>query len=157
MGLIILVLLVIIGVMAWFMYAPTVEAPTVHAPAPTSSEPTAHPATALPPPLHTKVEVTSPVSGASVEKTFDVKGEAPGNWFFEASFPIQVRDKDDNVIGRGHGSAQGDWMTESQVAFATTLHIDGNYSGPATLILLRDNPSGLPEKDDSLEIPIVIK
>jgi len=33
----------------------------------------------------------------------------------------------------------------------------GGYTGPATLILIRDNPSGLPEHDDSLPIPIVIR
>jgi len=108
-------------------------------------------------PLHTRVEVDSPKPNEKVGKTFSVSGKAPGPWFFEATFPIQVRDKDDAVIGRSHANAQGDWMTEGQVKFTATVNINGDYSGPATLVLLRDNPSGLPENDDALEIPIVIR
>ncbi len=89
-------------------------------------------------------------------KSFTVTGEAPGNWYFEASFPIQVRDKDNNKIGQTTGQAQSDWMTTEQVPFKADIAIEG-YSGPATLVLLRDNPSGMPENDDSLEIPIVIQ
>jgi hypothetical protein len=101
--------------------------------------------------------ITEPVSGGIVGTSFIVSGKAPGNWYFEASFPIMVRDSNDNVIARTHGSAQGDWMTTDLVAFTATVNIDGDYKGPATLILLRDNPSGLPENDDSVSIPIVIQ
>ncbi len=86
-----------------------------------------------------------------------VAGSAPGNWFFEASFPIQVRDKDNNKIAQGVAQAQGEWMTTEQVSFTSTITLSTPYSGPATLVLMRDNPSGLPENDDALEIPIVIQ
>ncbi len=48
-------------------------------------------------------------------------------------------------------------MTTEQVAFSSNIIVEGSYRGPATLILLKDNPSGLPEHDDALEIPIVIQ
>ncbi len=147
-------LFVVIIVLLYFLVVTPAHAPTIVQTATTTGQNTT-PGTN--PPLHERVVVTSPKSGATVEKTFEVKGEAPGNWYFEASFPIQVRDADGNVIARTHANALSDWMTESQVPFSTTLNIDGSYSGPATLILMKDNPSGLPEHDDALEIPIVIK
>ena len=108
-------------------------------------------------PLHARVVVTAPKSGQAVGQTFAISGEAPGNWFFEASFPIQVRDVDNNKIGQAIAQAQSDWMTTAQVPFTASMTLDTVYHGPATLVLLRDNPSGLPENDDSLEVPIVIQ
>ncbi|MDP2649043.1 MAG: hypothetical protein Q8P19_04075, partial [bacterium] len=39
-------------------------------------------------PLHERVSVSSPQRGATVGHSFLVVGEAPGSWYFEASFPI---------------------------------------------------------------------
>ncbi len=108
-------------------------------------------------PLSARVKVTTPVKNTTVGSTFAVKGEAPGNWFFEADFPIQVRDKDGGVIARTYASALGEWMTTQQVEFSSTIIVEGGYKGPATLILMRSNPSGLPENDDAVEIPITIQ
>ena len=107
-------------------------------------------------PLSAQVSVTSPASGASVERTFTVTGVAPNAWYFEAVFPIQVRDGDDNLIASGQGQAQSDWTTPGPVRFTATITITRTYSGPANLILLRDNPSGLPENFDEVTIPIII-
>lgn len=158
MWVLVLILVIIIVALVWVIFAPSAQAPTIpedKTPVATSS-PT-EPVDEEPGPLHERVVITSPKSGASVGRSFEVKGEAPGPWYFEASFPIMVRDKDDNVIGRAHGSAQGEWMTEDQVPYEATVNIDSEYKGPATLILMKDNPSGLPEHDDSIEIPIVIQ
>ncbi len=108
-------------------------------------------------PLSARVRVESPKEGTTVGVTFKVLGEAPGNWYFEASFPIQVRDGEGNVIGRGIAQSKSDWMTTAQVPFAASITIKEGYHGPATLILLKDNPSGLPEHDDSVSFDIVIR
>lgn len=107
-------------------------------------------------PLAARIVVTSPASGATVAKTFVVVGSAPGPWYFEASFPIKVVDANNNFIGQGLAQAQSEWMTVDLVGFRATTTVTG-YSGPATLILMRDNPSGMPENDDSVSIPIVIQ
>lgn len=107
-------------------------------------------------PLSSRVVVTSPQAKQEVSHTFTVAGVAPGPWFFEAQFPMQVRDMEGNVIGRASGTAQGEWMTEKLVTFTATMQIDAPYHGPAKLILMKDNPSGLPEHDDAVEIPIVV-
>ena len=153
----VLVLALVIVALAWILFATPApaHAPTVSTSSPQAALPSspADPAA----PLHEQVVVTSPKAGATVGKSFDVSGTAPGPWYFEASFPIQVRDPEGNVLGRIPASAQGDWMVTGPVVFKAQLHLDTSYSGPATLILMRDNPSGLPENEDSLEVPIVIQ
>lgn len=160
---IVLFLLTVIGVLGWIiMEEPaTIQDPTIatttQAQTPTPTPATPAPEPTLTEPLSARVSITQPVSGAEVGGSFTVSGKAPGNWYFEASFPIQVRDAQGTVIARTHATAQSDWMTTELVAFTATVHIEGGYKGPADLILLRDNPSGLPENDDSTTIPIIIK
>lgn len=93
--------------------------------------------------------------GVNVLPNFTVTGQARGMWFFEASFPIEVLDKDGNQLTMVVAQADGEWMTENFVPFSANVSV-GGYSGPATLILRKDNPSGLPEHDASVSIPIVI-
>lgn len=106
--------------------------------------------------LSSRVSVTSPKPGASVAAVFSVTGKAPGNWYFEASFPIIVSDADGNKIATSHGQAQGEWMTTELVPFTASIDV-GSYKGKATVNLLRDNPSGLPENDDSTSFDVVIQ
>ncbi len=101
------------------------------------------------------VKVASPLPEATVSKTFTVSGEARG-WYFEASFPIQVRDPSNALIAEAPAQAQSDWMTEDWVPFKSTITVS-NYSGPAVLVLMKDNPSGLPENADAVEFPILIQ
>src|SRR3989338_10988074 len=90
---IILLLFLVIVVLAWVLFAmpARVEAPTA-----TSTPPTA--TSTLP--LSARVVVTSPKPNATVGNTFVVSGQAPGPWYFEASFPIKIVDKDNNFIGQ---------------------------------------------------------
>ncbi|MEK7567771.1 MAG: Gmad2 immunoglobulin-like domain-containing protein [Patescibacteria group bacterium] len=84
-----------------------------------------------------------------------VKGEARGFWFFEAGFPVILTDWDGKIIGEGIAQARSDWMTENFVPFEATLNFTKpDYGKRGTLILKKDNPSGLSEHDDVLEIPI---
>ncbi len=158
---VVVILLIVIGVLSWFLFAspgPSTPAPVVISGTTTPSVPSLPTQPTTPAPLHERISVTSPKANATVGDDFDVKGSAPGPWFFEATFPIKVRDANDNTIGVSHANAIGDWMTDQNVAFQATVHIDdAKYHGPATLILLKDNPSGLPQNDDSLEVPIVIQ
>lgn len=100
-----------------------------------------------------RLELIKP--GNLVLPQFTVTGEARGMWYFEGSFPAEVLDKDGAVIAQAPASAITDWMTEEFVPFRVTLDV-GSYSGPATLVLKRDNPSGLPENDATLSVPIEV-
>ncbi|HEY4514199.1 MAG TPA: Gmad2 immunoglobulin-like domain-containing protein [Candidatus Paceibacterota bacterium] len=102
------------------------------------------------------VKVSAPLPGAEVDKNFEVIGEARGDWYFEGTFPVQVHDSANNRIGGGTAKSESDWMTTEFVPFSANISAE-NYSGPAILAFLKSNPSGLPENDDSVSIPIVIK
>ncbi|MBI2048738.1 MAG: hypothetical protein HYT30_02315 [Parcubacteria group bacterium] len=103
------------------------------------------------------VVLVSPMPGAEVPNAFVVKGAARGPWYFEASFPIELRTYGGDVLATVIAQAQGEWMTEDLVPFSTTVVAPSTMHGPAILVLKKDNPSGLPEHDASVEIPVVIK
>lgn len=148
-GVLVVLFFVILG-LTWALF--TIPAPS---PAPSATSTSSVATSTLP--LAERVIVTSPASGARVGPTFTVAGEAPGPWYFEASFPIKVVDANNNFIGQGIAQAQSDWMTVGQVPFLATVTVAPGYSGPATLVLLKDNPSGMPENDDSVSMPVVIQ
>lgn len=100
----------------------------------------------------------SPRPNQTVKSPLVVKGQARGFWFFEADFPVELADRDGLVIGQGIAIAQGEWMTEEFVPFAAEIvfEVPKNKKN-GTLILRKDNPSGLPENDDALEIPVLFE
>ena len=106
------------------------------------------------------IRLTAPLPNATVSSPLTITGEARGYWYFEASFPVVLVDWDGRIIAQGIATAKDEWMTEEFVPFEATLTFvaDKNvYSNRGALILQKDNPSGLPEYDDALEIPVVIK
>ena len=57
-------------------------------------------------------------------------------------------------IASGYVTAQGDWMTEDFVQFEGSLNFTARPDTTGTLILEKDNPSGLPQHDDELRVPV---
>ncbi|MDP2650452.1 MAG: Gmad2 immunoglobulin-like domain-containing protein [bacterium] len=101
------------------------------------------------------IVLQSPKPGDIVTSPLTVRGKARGMWYFEATFPIVLTDWDGKIIAQWYAQADGDWMTEEFVPFEGTLEFEKPEFGErGTLILRKDNPSGLPEHDDALEIPI---
>jgi len=115
------------------------------------------------------IKINNPKSFDIISSPVTVTGSARGNWFFEASFPIQVFNYEDEQIGGGIATAKGDWMTTDFVPFegiinfsATTTisnQIVSNQIGDDSLSsgyirFMKDNPSGLPEFDDHFDIPV---
>ena len=66
-------------------------------------------------------QLTVPLENATVTSPLLLSGEARGSWFFEASFPIELRDWKGTVIATTHAEAKADWMTESMVPWEATL------------------------------------
>lgn len=105
-----------------------------------------------------RIVVDVPVKSMTISSPFVVSGKARGYWFFEASFPIELRDVQGNILETIIAQAQGDWMTTEFVPFTASLIFTKPLSPmPAVLVFKKDNPSGLPENDDSIEIPIIIQ
>lgn len=103
------------------------------------------------------VKVTSPRANQTVQSPLNIKGEAKGFWFFEASFPIKILDESGKVLGQGIAQAKSDWMTEEFVPFEATLDFEAPATEKGFLVLKKDNPSGLPEHDEEFRIPIVLE
>jgi hypothetical protein len=93
-------------------------------------------------------------SGDSIASPLTLTGEVPGTWSFEASFPVVLKDADGLVIAQEPAKLQGDWMTNDFVSFQVKLTFNKPAAKTGFLILQKDNPSGLVENDDSLEIPV---
>lgn len=102
--------------------------------------------------------VDFPQPNAVITSPLTFSGQARGNWFFEASFPVVLVNWDGLIIAQGLAQADGDWMTEDFVPFSGTLEFTmPDYGNSGAIIFQKDNPSGLPEFDNALEIPILFK
>ncbi|MEY4731421.1 MAG: hypothetical protein RL681_367 [Candidatus Parcubacteria bacterium] len=100
------------------------------------------------------IRVDSPRPDGFVQSPLVVTGQARGNWFFEASFPVELFDAQGKSLAIGIAQAQGEWMTEQFVPFKAALAFTSPGRGTGMLVLRKDNPSGLPEHDDELRVPI---
>lgn len=107
------------------------------------------------------IVLNSPVPLGVINSPLMLSGEARGYWFFEADFPVVLTNWDGLIIAEGIATAGDEWMTEDFVSFTSTLEFvnpynegDPDFMKNGALILQRDNPSGLPENDDALEVPI---
>lgn len=100
------------------------------------------------------IKVHEPAQNAVVQNPLTFTGEARGMWYFEASFPVKIYDANKNLLGTTIAQAQGEWMTENFVPFSGTLIFSTSTTKTGTIVFQKDNPSGLSEHDDSIEIPI---
>ncbi len=103
------------------------------------------------------IHVSSPLPNEEIKSPLVVEGEARGNWFFEASFPVKLLDENGNEIAKGSAQAQGEWMTTNFVPFKVTLTFKTSTTKTGILVLEKDNPSGDPNRNDSLRLPIKFK
>jgi len=101
------------------------------------------------------IYLNTPRPNQVIKSPFIILGEARGGWYFEGNFPVVLTDWNGLIIAEGLAFAKGEWMTtefvpfEAELAFKTPI-----YKNNGSLILKKSNPSGLPENDDALEIPV---
>ena len=107
------------------------------------------------PDMSNLIRVTSVTSGQLISSPVVVEGEARGSWFFEGQFPVQIVGEDGKILGKTIAQAKGEWMTEEFVPFIATIDFETPLFVNGTLVLQKDNPSGLPQNDASLEISVV--
>ena len=100
------------------------------------------------------IRLKSPKPGSLVKSLVLIQGLARGYWFFEASFPVKMYDNNNVLLGIGIAQAAGEWMTEDFVPFQVTLEFATPATKEGTLVLEKDNPSGLAEHADELRIPV---
>lgn len=121
----------------------------------TAPPPPAAPASAAIPTTDARIQVSSPIPGQAVTSPLTVTGRARGNWYFEASFPVELRTAaDGRLLAQTAAAAQGEWMTEAFVPFIATLEYTATSAIDVLVVLKRDNPSGLPANDAQVSIPV---
>jgi len=103
------------------------------------------------------IKTNSPRPNSLISSPLIISGEARGTWYFEADFPVELRDGNDEVIAQGVATAKTDWMTEEFVEFYLELEFAIPSTEYGSLIFKKDNPSGLKEYDDFLEVPIIFE
>jgi len=100
------------------------------------------------------IYVETPKPYQVIESPLLIKGRARGYWFFEGSFLLRLIDNHGNEIATGVASALSNWMTEDFVPFEAQITFQKPETKEGILILIKENPSGLPEYSDELRIPI---
>ncbi len=103
------------------------------------------------------IRLTTPQPNTEITSPLIVTGEARGNWYFEASFPVRLLDGTGKEIAVTPAQAKGDWMTTNFVPFRAELTFVAPSTKEGTLVLQKDNPSGLPGNADEVKIPIRFK
>ncbi|MCF7835878.1 MAG: Gmad2 immunoglobulin-like domain-containing protein [Candidatus Marinimicrobia bacterium] len=108
------------------------------------------------------IQIGNPRPNQVIKTPLIIEGFARGTWFFEGDFPVILTDWDGKIIAEGYATAQTSWMKEDFVEFKGSLDFEkpeniGDFSKRGSLILKKDNPSGLSENDDALEIPILFE
>ncbi len=94
------------------------------------------------------------VAGQVVSSPLTLSGTALGTWFFEASFPVKLFNANDTLVAATTAQAAGEWMTTEPVPFTATLQFTAPAADTGYLEFIRDNPSGLPENDASVRVPV---
>ncbi|MDP2671431.1 MAG: Gmad2 immunoglobulin-like domain-containing protein [bacterium] len=103
------------------------------------------------------IVLKSPLPNEKVGSPLQITGQAKGSWFFEAVFPVKILNSADKVLGTTTAKTSDNWMSDSFVTFNATLTFEASTTERGTLVLEKDNPSGLVENEDSLRIPIKFK
>lgn len=99
------------------------------------------------------IKVHVPAANAVISSPFSISGEAKGSWFFEGTFPVKLLDAQGNVVSVTVAEAGAGWMTTDFVPFTAKIEFE-DLEGVGVLVFERDNPSGLPENDESFSVPV---
>lgn len=150
----ILIVLVVFGILFWALTKAVPKTPVVTIP--DTMTPDKAPAEKV-----DRIVVASPLPESTVSASpVIIKGRARGTWFFEATAPVDIVNWDGLIIGQGYISVDApySWMTTDFVPFTGTITYDATQLGAykyGWIIMKKDNPSGDPALDESLEFKIL--
>ena len=101
-----------------------------------------------------EIIVDSPTPGQLLMNGEHIRGRARGNWFFEGSFSGEIVDANGKHLGTVIITAPGNWMTSEFVRFIGDVLFSTPSTPTGKLKLHNANPSGLPENEKVLVIPV---
>ena len=114
------------------------------------------------------IKIYSPQPSQKIRSPLKISGEARGQWYFEATSPVIIVDWDGRIIGEKYVTADppagGEWMTTEFVPFDGTVEFEkpkcvegADYCKRGAVIFKKSNPSGLPQNDAAVQIPIIFE
>lgn len=155
---ILLIIIVVFGLLFWAItWDSTKDVP----PLPDNTPPVSLEPEQKPAELADKIVVASPLPESTVSASpIIIKGRARGTWFFEASASVDIVNWDGLIIGKGYVTVDEgySWMTTDFVPFTGSVTYDATKLTPykyGWIIMRKDNPSGEPQFDASLEFKIL--
>ena len=95
----------------------------------------------------------APQSNEMIASPQNVAGWLDNSWAFEGNFVISLFDGNNKEIYRGPASMP-DWMTPGLSGFTALMKFNSPTTPTGTLRIENDNPSGLPEHDKHIDIPV---
>lgn len=103
------------------------------------------------------INMTSPKPDSVISAPLEITGKARGSWFYEGAFSIYLIDESERILAETRATSMSDWMTEDFVPFSATMYFslpENSGVNRGFIVLLRDNPSGLPENEGMRKIPV---
>lgn len=102
------------------------------------------------------LKIKNPLPNIDIASPLQLRGKAKGSWFFEAQAPVELVDKDGNVLAQSSIKTKGNWMTDDFVPFSGELQFENAPSDErGYLIFKRANPSGKPENEMEYRLPVL--
>ena len=96
-----------------------------------------------------KLILETPSDTNNVICPINIKG-----WFFEATFPIQLIDENNEIVENTQATADGEWTADGFVEFSAKVYCQVSDLSGYKLKFMADNAAGVLELDDSIIIEL---
>lgn len=105
-------------------------------------------------PVDYEVDLVVPEAGSSVSSPLTLTGRAHDNWFYNDSFPVEVQDIDENILGETVATRQPGVKSEDGFyTFTATVEFSATPGSAGYVVLKRSNPGGQ-HSNYSTNVPI---
>jgi len=104
-----------------------------------------------------KIVVMTPDLSQPLKSPVTLKGAVSGVYFSEGVFPVVLVDAKGKELARTLAHADDEWMTTDVVPFTVELSFKAPANTGAQLVFQKDNPSGLPENDQSQSFAVTLQ
>lgn len=106
-----------------------------------------------------KIIISSPGIDEKISSPISVSGKARGTWFSEGSFPVEIYDGNNKLLGIkavefSPVSNEDTWMTEDFVNFKGEIPFSKPSTESGYIIFRKDNPSDQRELDESFKLSV---
>lgn len=108
----------------------------------------------IPDPGQPEISLKNLTDNQPIANGLVVEGEVKGNWFFEASFPVEIYDANDQKLATVLAGTKENWMTSENISFFVRLEFPKPATERGYVVFKRDNPSGLPVHDREFKVQV---